>query len=60
VTYTHPETHTRVGKYGIAGVGTVGPGGAYAGFHAGVVYGSRKRSEYSVGVSAGKRSGSVY
>ena len=42
------------------GVGRVGPGGAYAGFRAGAVYGTRKRSEYYVGVSAGKRGGSIY
>jgi hypothetical protein len=57
VTYTHPETHTRVGKHGLVGVGRVGPGGAYAGFRAGAVYGTRKRSEYYVGVSASKRIG---
>jgi hypothetical protein len=37
-------------------VGRVGPGGEYAGIHAGVKLHSRKRrAEYYVGVSAGRR-----
>jgi hypothetical protein len=37
-------------------VGRVGPGGEYAGVHAGVKLRSRKRGgEYYLGVSAGKR-----
>jgi hypothetical protein len=37
-------------------VGRVGPGGEYAGIHAGVKLRSRKRgAEYYVGVSAGRR-----
>ena len=42
-------------------VGRVGPGGEYAGVHAGVKLRSRKRSaEYYVGVSAGKRIAASY
>jgi hypothetical protein len=36
-------------------VGRVGPGGEYAGVHAGVKLRTRKRAEYYVGVSAGRR-----
>ncbi|HYY00867.1 MAG TPA: hypothetical protein VE908_15185 [Mycobacterium sp.] len=41
-------------------VGRVGPGGEYAGIHAGVKLRTRKRAEYYVGVSAGKRMASAY
>ena len=36
-------------------VGRVGPGGEYAGIHAGVKLRTRRRAEYYVGVSAGRR-----
>jgi hypothetical protein len=36
-------------------VGRVGPGGEYAGIHVGARLRGRKRGEYYVGVSAGKR-----
>jgi hypothetical protein len=42
-------------------VGRVGPGGEYAGIHAGVKLRSRKRgAEYYVGVSAGRRISTPY
>jgi hypothetical protein len=42
-------------------VGRVGPGGEYAGVHAGVKLRTRKRgAEYYVGVSAGKRIATHY
>jgi hypothetical protein len=42
-------------------VGRVGPGGEYAGIHAGVKLRTRKRgAEYYVGVSAGKRIATPY
>jgi hypothetical protein len=42
-------------------VGRVGPGGEYAGIHAGVKLRTRKRrAEYYVGVSAGRRIASPY
>ena len=36
-------------------VGRVGPGGEYAGIHVGAKLRTRKRAEYYVGVSAGRR-----
>lgn len=41
-------------------VGRIGPGGEYAGIHAGVKLRTRKRAEYYVGVSAGKRIATPY
>jgi hypothetical protein len=41
-------------------VGRVGPGGEYAGIHTGVKLRTRKRAEYYVGVSAGKRIATPY
>lgn len=41
-------------------VGRVGPGGEYAGVHVGAKICTRRRSEYYVGVSAGRRTATPY
>lgn len=41
-------------------VGRVGPGGEYAGVHVGAKLRTRKRAEYYVGVSAGRRIATPY
>jgi hypothetical protein len=39
----------------VVGVGRVGPGGEYAGVHVGAKLRTRRRGEYYVGVSAGRK-----
>ena len=41
-------------------VGRVGPGGEYAGIHVGAKLRTRRRGEYYVGVSAGRRIATPY
>lgn len=41
-------------------VGRIGPGGEYAGVHVGARLRTRKRAEYYVGVSAGRKIATPY